>query len=486
SRREFDGSVKNINLKADWFINAKNDLSLGYSSTDNEHFIIPVTTILSAGSGETVVNRLDNYHLHETKICNINYRKRFSEGDKRYIDFDVTLNDNDNLLPSEAIEDGSTVLDNELFYDNSILNVASDFFWTFDSGVKLETGFLYTQKSIDNLEVSTTSEGTNFLSYEYDEDTYAAYAIINQKWDKLGLQLGLRSEYFVSDGTINNELEAIEREFWNVFPSFHLSFTHSEQVNYSLGYNRRISRPSFFSLNPLTTINNPLFRRIGNPALTPSFTDNLEIGIRYNSKAISINSSVYYRRSIDIMNRLFEIEDGVTLMRFSNGGEDHTIGLESTVSKDITTKVSFSITGTGYYKNADPQIMDFFYEDQYNYQFRTKLALKPSKKLSADIQWNYFGSGRRLNITSETFNFLNLALRYKVLKHMGTVSIRFNDIFRSNIYESQRRGNAVVEDLRWLGQTQIAVLSFNYRFSKGSVKRRKQKNKNYGEDGALE
>ncbi|MEM6526612.1 MAG: outer membrane beta-barrel family protein, partial [Bacteroidota bacterium] len=486
TRREFDGSVKNLNLKADWFINEKNDLSIGFNRTDNEHFIIPVTTINDINSGEVTVNELESYHLHETKVYNLNYRKRFTEGEKRYVDFDLTLNDNDNLLPSEATENGSTVLDNDLFYDNSILNIAGDLFWTFEGNFKLEAGLLYTAKSIDNLEVSASNDGTNVLSYTYDENTYAAYAIINQKWDKFGLQIGLRSEYFVSDGTINNEVNAIEREFWNIFPSLHLSFQKSDKLDYSFGYNRRISRPSFYSLNPLTSINNPLFRRIGNPGLTPSFTDNIELGFRYNTKAISFNNSLYYRRSSDIINRVFEVQDEITIMQFANGGEDHTVGLESSISKDITSKISFSITGTGYYKYADPEIMDFFYEDQYNYQFRTKFSFSPSKKLSADIQWNYFGSGRRLNTTSESFNFLNLAMRYKVLKNMGAVSFRFNDVFRSNIYWSQRKSNAVVEDIRWLGQTRIAILSFNYRFSKGSVKKRKQANKNYNESGALE
>ena len=486
TRREFDGTVKNLNLKADWFINKKNDLSIGFSSTDNEHFILPVTTIKDINSGDITINELESYHLHETKVYNLNYRKRFAEGERRYVDFDITLNDNDNILPSEAIENGSTVLDNDLFYDNAILNVASDLYWTFEGGAKLEVGFLYTLKSIDNLEISAVSDGTNVLSYRYDENTYATYVIFNQKWDRLGVQIGLRSEYFISDGTVNNEVNAIEREFWNIFPSLHLSFKKSDKLNYSFGYNRRISRPSFYSLNPLTSINNPLFRRVGNPGLTPSFTDNIELGLRYNIDAISINSSLYYRRSSDIINRLFEVQDQLTIMQFANGGDDHTIGVESTVSKDINSKISLSVTGTGYYKYANPQILDFFYEDQYNYQFRSKLSFSPSKKLSTDIQWNYFGSGRGLNTTSEAFNFVNIAMRYKVLNSKGTLSLRFSDVFRGNIYENQRKSNDVMENMRWLGQTRIAILSFNYRFSKGKVKKRNQTSKNYNESGALE
>lgn len=486
ARREFDGTVKNINLKADWFINSNNDFSLAFNSSENEHFITPVTTIIDVNSGQRIINELTNFHSHRTKEYNANYRKRFSEGDKRYIDFDVTLNDNQNTLPSTAFADGVEVLANELLYDNTILNVASDVYWTLSDRSILETGVLYTMKSIDNRELSELNGNTNVLTYRYDESNYAAYVLLKNQYNKLGIQLGLRNEYFISDGTINNETNAIEREFWNAFPSLHVNYKKNDQLNYSLGYNRRISRPSFYALNPLTTINDPLYRRIGNPALKPEFTDNIEFGVRYNNKDFSLNNSLYYRRTSDIINRTFEINNEVTLMQFDNGGENHTVGIESTGTKDLNDKLNASVTVTGLYQYANPDIEDFYYEDQYNYQVRTKLIYTASKKLSADLQWNYFGERRGLNTKADAFNFVNLAMRYKVLSNLGTVSARFTDIFRGNIYANQRISNAVMEDMRWLGQTRVVVLSFSYRFSQGDVKRRKQAGKNYNESGALE
>lgn len=486
TEREFDGTVENLSLKADWFINSNNDLSLSFTTTNNEHFITPETTIEQIGSLEVIKNELINFHRHQTKIYNINYRKRFQKN-IRYIDFDVNLNENKNTLPSTALANDQLVLDNELFYNNEILNMASDLFWTFNDHWIMEAGLLYTEKKIDNQQSTLAIGGQlNQLSYVYDEYTYASYVLLKHNADKLGVQLGLRSEYFTSSGTINGEVNAIEREFWNVFPSFHLSYKKSEKLNYSVGYNRRISRPSFYALNPLTTINDPLYRREGNPELIPSFTDNIELGIQYNSEEISVNSSLYYRRTSDILNRVFEIDNDITVMKFSNGGEDQTLGIENTISKDVSSKVAFSLTTTGYYKKANPEILDFYYENQYNYRFRPKLTYRASKKFSADIQWNYFGSGRRLNTASEDFNFLNLAMRYKMLKNKGTLSFRFNDVFRSNIYQNRRRSNQLTEQMRWLGQTRIAVLSFTYRFSQGDVKKRKQARKNYNESGALE
>ncbi len=486
TRREFDGTVKNISLKADWFINSKNDFSLSFNSSENEHFITPVTTIANVNNGAQIVNKLTNFHSHRTKVYNVNYRKRFTDENKRYIDFDVTLTDNQNTLPSSAVVNDLVVLDNELFYDNSILNIASDVFWTFSEKSILETGVLYTMKTINNLQQTESNGDTDILAYKYDESNYSVYALLKNQYDKLGIQFGLRSEYFVSDGIVNNETEAVEREFWNLFPSLHLSYNKSDKLNCSLSYNRRISRPSFYSLNPLTTINDPLYRREGNPSLTPEFTDNFELGIRYNNQSFSVNNNLYYRKTSDIINRIFLIEDDITIMQFENGGENHTVGIESTVAQDITEQISLSVTATGYYQHANPDINDFYFEDQYNYGLQNKLSYTVSQKLSADIQWNYFGRRRGLNTRADDFNVLNLAARYKVLNNNGTLSLRFTDVFRGTIYENERISNMIMEDRKWLGQTRAIVMSFSYRFSQGDVKLRKQNKKNYNESGALE
>lgn len=486
AEREFDGSVTNLNFKVEWFLDASNDLSISFRWTNNEHFIIPVTTIIQ-DKGQTTINVLENYHQHRSQVYNANYRKRFDPKKNRTLDIDINLNNNDNLLPSTARVNEVIVLDNDILFNNYIFNGAIDLAWEIDEKSSIEAGGLYTRKFIENEQFGMNTEGSITLTYNYDEDTYALYFLYKKQWNKLGLQLGLRSEYFQSEGNVNNEVLAIAREFLNLFPSFHLNYKRSELLNYSLSVNRRIARPSFFDLNPLTTINNPLFRREGNPALTPEFTDNLEFGLRWNKKSFSLNNSLFYRRSTDLINRLFVVDSvGSTVMTFSNGGNIHTIGIESTLSKKLSEKLDFTITATGFYQYARPDITDFFYANQYNYNLRTKLSYKPSQKLSGDIQWNYFGERRNLNLTAEDFNFLNIAVRYKTLQNKGTFTLRFTDAFRTNIFRSERISNSIKEDMTWKGQTRVLILAFNYRFSKGDIAFRKSKSKNYNESGALE
>lgn len=486
SSREFDGQVNTINFKADWFINPLNDLSLTVNATNNEHDIDVFTGILNEDTGAKRDNYLNNFHAHNTRVYNLNYRMRFTEKGDRYVDADINFNKNNNKLPNSIFENDLLLLKNDIFFNNQIINSAIDIVYPIGK-LKLEGGALYTFKQIDNRQVSTSNNIESVSTYQYDENTYAAYIILKKEINKLGLQLGLRSEAFKSTGNINNEVEAISRDFFNLFPSVHLRYKKSDVLNYSLAYNRRIARPSFYNINPLTTINDPLYRREGNPALNPQFTNNIELGLQYNTPKISINSSLYYRYMTNIINRTFEVDDNqITVLRFQNGGESHAVGIETTVTKDLSKKFNVSVTSSTYYKRSDPQLENFFFENQYNFNFRSKFKYKFTDRFSTDLQFLYFGKSRRLNSESTPYNFVNLAMRYKVLKGKGTVNLRFTDLYRGNIYEYTRFGDEVIDDTRWIGQTRVAIASFAYNFSKGDIKKRKAKRKNYNESGSLE
>ncbi|MTI39377.1 outer membrane beta-barrel family protein [Fulvivirga lutimaris] len=486
-RREFEGSVTNYNIKADVFLNTNNDLSVSFNYTNNVHDINPITRITEAGTGQSRTNNLFNTHEHSSDVYNLNYQKRFTGELKRHLDIDVNLNDNKNNLPSVASEDGVETLNNQLKFNNAILNTAIDLYWQFNESSFFETGALFTHKRIDNQLSSTQNGVEDFFFYKYAENTIAGYFLWNKQMDKIGIKAGVRGEYFQSDGDINNEEEAIQREFTNLFPSLHISYKQSDQLNFSFGYNRRINRPSFYDLNPYTTINDPLFIREGNPELRPVFTDNMELNMQYSKGSISINNAVFGRYTSDLINRTFDINDaGVTIMKFENGGESYTLGIENTVSKDLSEAVSFSLTSAAHYREADPMIDDFYHKHQYGYSFRSKLKAELTKSITADLQWNYYGVSKRLNNKSEAYNFVNLALQCKVLNKKGTVTLRVSDLFDTNVYRNKRISNAIIENMRWKGQTQTATLSFSYRFMKGKIVNRNATGKRYSESGALE
>ncbi len=484
-KSDFDGNVNTFNLKADWFINERNDLSASFRHVKNEHNFDVVNHTSFYPEPYTQHNFLNNFHSHKTDVYNLNYRSNFNNEGNKYAAIDLNLNRNNNRLPNTLYINDLFIRQNKLIYNNQILNLAIDYYSPLGKNSLLESGYLLTLKNIENQQVANYSDRSDSANYQYDEKTYAVYALVKYQAGAVGVQLGVRGEHFVSNGTVNNTAE-VKRKFSNLFPSIHLQYKASKKINYTLSYNRRVSRPSLFHVNPLTTVNNPQYRREGNPGINPEYTHNIEFGFRYLLKKFTLNHTLYYRHTSNLINRTFRVEDNVTVMSFMNGGKSNAFGTENTISKEFSNKTELSLTASFIFLKANPIFDDLFFKNQYRYSLRSNFKYKFTNKLSGDLQFLYFGKTRRLNIESAARHFINVAFRYKILKEKGSISLRITDLYQGNLYKNTRISNEIREQMVWRGQTRAGIVSFSYNFSKGALQKRKAKAKRYSESGALE
>ena len=106
--------------------------------------------------------------------------------------------------------------------------------------------------------------------------------------------------------------ERNDRTYTNLFPSLFLGYEFNEGSSIQLSYSKRISRPRFWDLNPFFTFADARNIFSGNPNVDPEFTDSYEIGyLRFWDKA-SITSSIYYRHTTGVIQRIQTLleEDG--------------------------------------------------------------------------------------------------------------------------------------------------------------------------------
>jgi outer membrane receptor protein involved in Fe transport len=83
-----------------------------------------------------------------------------------------------------------------------------------------------------------------------------------------------------------------------------------------LSYSRRVTRPSFWNLNPFVDVSDLQNLRMGNPNLGPEFADNLELGYSMYLKKSSFSATVFYRHRTDLITRFTQlrqayIQDGM-------------------------------------------------------------------------------------------------------------------------------------------------------------------------------
>ncbi len=115
-------------------------------------------------------------------------------------------------------------------------------------------------------------------NYESNDEVYAAYGAYSSQLGSFGYQLGLRAESSDYEGTLTKTGEMFDIKFpVSFFPSIFVSQKLSEDQSLQLNYSRRINRPNFWQLTPITDSSDKLNPSKGNPALKPEFTNSFEL-----------------------------------------------------------------------------------------------------------------------------------------------------------------------------------------------------------------
>lgn len=245
---------------------------------------------------------------------------------------------------------------------NDGLNVETtfqiDYVHPWSKNVKMETGVKSVIRDIDsdyfyevfNFETSnyeTDSRRTD--EFTYNQDVIAGYLSFNLKLgEKFGLVAGSRYEKTTIAGDFRDHPNPFSNSYENFLPNVILNHKLGETSNIKLSYNKRIQRPSLFYINPYIALADPRDISYGNPNLSPELTDQYEVGYNSYVKGISVNASVYYRNTTDIIENFLNINDeGVSVTTYQNIGRNQSLGtnvyLSGTIKKKLTLRGSVDV-----------------------------------------------------------------------------------------------------------------------------------------------
>lgn len=141
----------------------------------------------------------------------------------------------------------------------------------------------------------------NQLNFNYDEVSFALYTEIKKKIRKLNITAGIRLEDLkYKSHTIQSNNE-IENHINNLFPTMHLLYELTSNINISASYTRKISLPSYNQLDPNNSGYFDQFNsNIGNPFLQPNFYDNLSFKISAFSW-LQLGNDYSYSKNVNLM-----------------------------------------------------------------------------------------------------------------------------------------------------------------------------------------
>jgi outer membrane receptor protein involved in Fe transport len=239
--------------------------------------------------------------------------------------------------------------------DNRVVDFTGDYERPDEKGIlKLGYKVASNRNTLDyryiDIDPATQAEVVNAMRtnlFQLKESVYAVYGSyqmrLNERW---GVQGGLRAEY--TDADIRQYTTQIfaKNSYFNMIPSFFVTYKATEDANIRFAYAHRIRRPGAGDLNPFVRYGDEFNVSSGNPHLQPAKTDSFELGYETRFGAVNTNLRGYYRKESDsILERKVFISDTVLLTTRDNVGSNRSGGLEFTLSGKLTPTITINTSG---------------------------------------------------------------------------------------------------------------------------------------------
>ncbi len=328
---------------------------------------------------------------------------------------------------------------------------------------------------VDNVKVSDKNITNDFL---YKENINAAYGNWQHELPKgLSYQIGLRIENTNITGRQNTLDTTFTRHYTDLFPTAFVQkkWGKKDKNAFRLGFSRRIDRPDYESLNPFRHFLDQYTFQLGNPNLTPQYTNNMDLTYTFMG-AMSI--SVNYGKTKDVMTEVLKQDDDAkqTFITRENLATRENYGVSVNMPIPIK-KWWFLNVNTGYnvnhfmgtYLNSalDVKIPQF----SANVQSRFTLP----KDMSAEISGMYISQIQQGLILSEPFYGVNLGISKQMFDRRLTLRLNAQDIFYSQKFRGHQKYENLDIKIVGFGDSRQVRFTASYRFGNQKVQQARRR-----------
>ncbi|MDP4267684.1 MAG: outer membrane beta-barrel family protein [Bacteroidota bacterium] len=507
------GYFHNLKGGIDYFINDKSTLSFSAvyryrdfnSTTDMNNYTYK--------GDEDIIKKSANHSLSDNNSgewqYTLSYDKKFDKPDQTltsvlYAERENANTDiktaNQNIYPLDSLV-------NQKSYSkakNIVATFQTDFAQQVGEG-KLEAGFKSTYRShdldynMDNYLSGWITDMNSSYHFVYTEVFNAAYGMMSGKLWFLKYQAGLRVEQSNTKGTLtgHDSTSVYNKSYLDFFPTLHLKYEVSEKQSFGLGYSKRINRPGMRYINPFINNIDPINLIKGNPDLKPEYVNSLEFSHMIDFKYTSLNSTLFYRQTNDMMSRIMTRDNntGISTTTYQNLDKGITYGLEFVITQPLTKwwkttgnfslfKVKIDGSGINQIDNSNDlswtaklnntfSINGFDFQIMYNYMSSKTVAQMQG------MQGFSMGSGSGKQYSNQ---FCDIGFKKDIIKNMFTLNCRLSDVFKTNRFKMDTYGTNFSSSLNRTGESRILFIGLTYKINGGLKVKPKKNNANDSEN----
>lgn len=186
---------------------------------------------------------------------------------------------------------------------------------------------------------NTLGTPTHPLNYDCFEDVFAGYGMMKIDIRKLEVLAGARFES-TSFGWETNAPEIVEGrvgsiQYQDLLPSVHMKYKLNDEQNIRASYFSSLARPSFFEVIPYE-INEEDFRERGNPFLSRTFADNIDVRYeRFWNGLDKFMIGAFYKNIQNPIESALAISGQTIFLQPTNFGDALNMGIEVDFTKYI-------------------------------------------------------------------------------------------------------------------------------------------------------
>ncbi|MDR3695255.1 outer membrane beta-barrel family protein [Mucilaginibacter sp.] len=241
--------------------------------------------------------------------------------------------------------------------------------------------------------------------YKLDELSNQAGAVFNYKKNKAVFNFGTKVSNVNFNQTDLVTGATLKRDFIDWMPQANFQYRFSQQQSLYVNYSGRTEQPTISQIQPVTVNSDPHNITIGNPNLTPSFSNNFYF--YYNSYKILSGQSIWLNGNYSfttnpIVSNLVTSTNGNTVNQYVNIGNKTSSNynlnayLDRKLGKtDINIGLNAGLNGNSSY-NYSNNALDYIKSDTYSLKFQTSKYKEKKYDLYLNFGPNYTISGSSL------------------------------------------------------------------------------------------
>ena len=478
----------NSNTGIEWYIDPTTSLTTAFlvrkSDNSNESFNRAQTLDLTGAVISESVRYDPETETDQTKQFSINFDKQFHGNSEHRLTFDFQVENSSEDEGSIIYNDGIAAERVRTIEEQNRILIQSDFTLPISENTRFEIGYNgrfssnNTDFSLEFLEENAfvlDTDVSNNLNYK--EDVNAIYTQYGSKLkDTFSFLLGLRME--ATDVTIKqlSSNDYSNSNYIGLFPTINLGYEFSETQNLTIGYSRRISRPRSRYLNPFPSRSSAANIFQGNPNITPSYSNGVDVGYLNTFDKVTLNTSFYYNHATDVFTYVSEdtgeevVINGESVPVIRRGpinlAEDDRLGFEFTLTYRPLEKWNMN-ANFNLYRSAIKGNYNGLSYDSENLGWFVRLNNKYT--LPGNIEWQtrLSYSGPRIDAVNRREGVFssNMAFSKDLFNEKASISLNINDLLNTQRRNLESTTPTFYSNGYYRWRVRSFSLSFTYRFN---------------------